>query len=265
MNDILTRNYVKITGSGQKALMFAHGFGCSQQVWSEMVPSFSADYRVILFDYVGAGNSDLSSYDVARYGSLNGYANDIIDICTALQLQNVIFVGHSVSAMIGVLAAELRPDLFEKLIFLGPSPRYLNAEDYHGGFEKKDIDQLLEMMDSNYLGWSSAMGPAIMGNADRPELGERLTDNFCKTDPAIALNFARVTFLSDTRTHLPNVQVPSLTLQCREDIIAPLEVGYYINQHTPKNTLKILSATGHCSHLSAPAETVEAIKAFIED
>lgn len=246
-------------------MLFAHGYGCDQHVWTAITGAFEKDYKLVLFDYVGAGQSDLSAYDIERYSTLKGYAADVIEICDELHITDAIFVGHSVSGMIGVIAANQRPELFSKLVFLGPSPRYLNDGEYTGGFEKETLEELFEVMDSNYLGWSQAMGPAIMGNPDKPELGETLTNSFCATDPDIAKRFARVTFLSDNRADLPGLKIPSLTLQCREDIIAPMEVGQYISEHAPLNKLVILEATGHCSHMSAPVETIAAIKAFIED
>ena len=263
MTDILKRNNVNIIGDGQKVMMFAHGFGCDQNVWSYLVEAFSSDYKLVLFDYVGAGKSEMAAYDSQKYSKLEGYARDILDICETLEIRDAIFVGHSVSSIIGLLAANQEPTYFEKLIFIGPSPRYMNDEGYVGGFERESLEQLFEMMDSNYLGWSRSLAPAIMGNPERPELGDTLTNNFCATDPKIASEFARVTFLSDNRSDLSRVQIPSLTLQCTEDIIAPLEVGYYIKENTPGNSLVIMKATGHCPHMSAPEETVKAIKVFI--
>lgn len=263
MTNILKRNNVHIVGSGKQFMIFAHGYGCDQHVWEALIPAFEQDYKIVLFDYVGAGESDLTAYDAKRYSSLHGYAQDVLEICEGLNIQDAIFVGHSVSSMIGVLAANQKPGLFSKLIFLGPSPCYLNKGDYHGGFEKSDLDGLFEMMDNNYLGWAKALAPQIMANGDRPELGETLTNSFCATDPEIAKQFARVTFLSDNREDLPKLSVPSLTLQCSSDIIAPMEVGKYIEKHTPGNVIKVLNATGHCSHMSAPEETIAAIKAFI--
>lgn len=256
---------MNIIGNGEKTMVFAHGFGCDQHVWSYIIEEFTAQYRLVLFDYVGAGRSDLSAYNSERYGTLEGYAQDVLEICEALNLKEVIFVGHSVSSMIGMLAAIKEPSFFKQLIFIGPSPCYLNEENYKGGFQREDLEGLFEMMDSNYLGWSRTLAPVIMGNSDRPELGELLITNFCATNPKIAQEFARVTFLSDTRAELGNLNVESLTLQCSSDIIAPVEVGQYIEQHTPNNTLIQLKATGHCPHMSAPEETVQAIKAFIKD
>jgi sigma-B regulation protein RsbQ len=257
------RNNVKISGRGTQPIMFAHGFGCDQQSWQFITDAFEDDYKVILFDYVGAGHSDLSAFDPSKYSSLEGYAEDVLDICEELDLRNVIFVGHSVSSMIGILAANKNPEYFEKLILIGPSPRYLNDEGYVGGFERKDLENLFEFMDSNYLGWSSTMAPAIMGNPDRPELGQFLTTSFCTTDPDIARSFARTTFFSDNREDLEKVSKPSLTLQCSDDIIAPEQIGEFVRQHTPGNTLYHMKATGHCPHISAPGETIKAIKEYL--
>lgn len=244
-------------------MVFAHGFGCDQNAWNYVINEFTDDYKLILFDYVGAGKSDLKAYDSSRYNKLDGYAEDILELGEELNIKDSIFVGHSVSSMIGVLAALKSPTMFEKLIFVGPSPRYLNDEGYVGGFERQDLEGLFDMMDSNYLGWSRTLAPAIMGSPDKPEMGELLTNSFCATDPDIAREFARVTFLSDNRKDLPLLNIPSLTLQCSEDIIAPTQVGYYINENTKDNSLVIMKATGHCPHMSAPEETVAAIKAFI--
>jgi sigma-B regulation protein RsbQ len=245
-------------------MVFAHGYGCDQQVWNDIIKGFKDDYTIVTFDYVGAGQSDLDAYSSLRYSTLNGYAQDILEVYDALNLKDTILVGHSVSSMIGLLAAVERPELFSKLIFLGPSPRYLNDGDYFGGFERQDLDDLFAMMDNNYLGWSRALAPSIIGNPDRPELGERLTNNFCATDPEIAQQFARVTFLSDNRVDLPKLKVPSLTLQCSNDIIAPIQVGHYMNEHMQENTLIILDAEGHCPHMSAPAETISQIKSYLK-
>jgi sigma-B regulation protein RsbQ len=250
--------------SDGQPMLFAHGFGCDQNMWRLVVPAFEDEYRIVLFDHVGAGGSDLSSYDPARYGSLSGYARDVVEICDELELRDVVFVGHSVSAMVGVLAAAQRPELFAKLVLVGPSPRYIDDEGYRGGFSASDIEELLESLDSNFLGWSQTMAPAIMGNADRPELGEELTNSFCRTDPAIARDFARVTFTSDNRGDLRRVRVPSLVLQCRDDVIAPVEVGEYVHAHLPGSELVLLDATGHCPNLSAPGELVAAMQSYLK-
>jgi sigma-B regulation protein RsbQ len=263
MTDILKRNNVNIYGSGEKTMVFAHGYGCDQHVWSDIQGAFESNYRLVAFDYVGAGGSDLSAYDKERYNSLSGYAQDILEVYEALDLSDTILVGHSVSSMIGLLAAVDRPELFSKLIFLGPSPRYLNDEDYFGGFERTDLEELFTMMDENYLGWSRALAPSIMGNSERPELGERLTNNFCATDPEIAKQFARVTFLSDNRADLAKLTVPSLTLQCSSDIIAPIQVGEYMHANMKDNTLVVMKASGHCPHMSAPEETIRIMKEYL--
>lgn len=244
-------------------MLFAHGFGCDQNMWRFVWPEFVDDHRIVLFDHVGSGGSDLEAYDRERYSTLDGYADDMLEICRDLGLADVVFVGHSVSAMIGVLAAAADPERFSRLVLVGPSPRYLDDDSYVGGFSAEDIEELLESLDSNYLGWSSTMAPIIVGNPDRPELGEELTNSFCRTDPDIAAQFARVTFLSDNRSDLGRVSTPTLLLQCSEDVIAPEAVGEYVHREMPSSTLVRLRATGHCPNLSAPDETVAAIKAFL--
>jgi sigma-B regulation protein RsbQ len=269
---VLQRNNVTVTGAGTRAMVFAHGYGCDQAMWRLVAPAFADDYRIVLFDHVGAGRSDLSAYDRRKYSTLRGYADDLLEICAELGVEGGVFVGHSVSAMIGVLAAIKEPGHFGKLILIGPSPRYINDDSnddsddgYAGGFSEADIRGLLEFQESNYLGWASTLAPAIMGNPDRPTLGEELTNSFCRTDPAIARQFAAVTFLSDNRADLPKVAVPALILQCREDVIAPLAVGEYVHHHLPESQLVVMDATGHCPHLSAPDETIAAMKAFLAD
>jgi len=264
MIDVLKRNNVKILGQGNQTMIFAHGFGCDQNTWRYVIDSFKDSYKIVLFDYVGAGKSDLDSYDSKKYNSLKGYANDIIEICEVLNIKDAIFVGHSVSSMIGMLAAIEQPSYFSKMIFLGPSARYIHDNDYNGAMNQEDLLALLEVMDSNYLGWSQQMAPAIMGNPDKPSLGEDLTNSFCATNPDIAKDFARVTFLSDNRADLPLLQVQSLTLQCAEDVLAPEHSGQYIYENTPGNTMIQLKATGHCPHLSAPDEIITLIKSFIQ-
>ena len=262
--DVLARNNVKVSGRPDgPPILFAHGFGCDQNMWRFVAPEFEATHRVVRFDHVGAGGSDLSAWQPSRYETLRGYADDVLEICRALDLQRVVFVGHSVSAMIGVLAAVAEPERFDALVLVGPSPRYIDDPGYVGGFRREDIDGLLESLDSNYLGWSAAMAPAIMGNADRPELGAELTNSFCRTDPDIARHFARVTFLSDNREDLPRVTTRTLVLQCSDDVIAPRSVGEYVHRRIPGSRLVQMKATGHCPNLSAPEETVAAIKAFL--
>ena len=245
-------------------MLFAHGYGCDQNMWRYITPAFEADYQIILFDHMGFGQSDVSEYSPKKYGTLHAYADDILEICEALHLQDVIFVGHSVSAMIGVLAAIQAPKLFQKLVLIGPSPRYINEPDYIGGFDRKYIFDMLEALDSNYLAWSAAIAPVIMGNPQQPELSEELTNSFCRSHEEIARNFAYLTFLSDNRSDLNKLRTPSLILQCQEDVIAPLEVGKYMHQQLANSNLVILNATGHCPNLSAPEETIAAIKNFLQ-
>jgi sigma-B regulation protein RsbQ len=261
---VLKRNNVKTWGQGSQPMIFAHGYGCDQNMWRLVTPAFQQKHRIILFDHVGAGDSDVKSFDPTKYGALDGYATDLLEICTELNLKNVLFVGHSVSAMIGVLAAIREPDLFDRLILIGPSPCYLDDGDYRGGFSKDDIEGLLDFLDRNYLGWSATMAPVIMGNPDRPELSAELANSFCRTDPEIAKHFARVTFLSDNRSDLSSVKTPSVILQCAEDSIAPLQVGHYVHDHLANSCLILMKATGHCPHLSAPEETIVAIKQGLE-
>jgi sigma-B regulation protein RsbQ len=262
--NVMQKNNVKISGaeSGQ-AIVFAHGYGCDQNMWRFVAPAFADEHRIVLFDHVGAGLSEPSAYSRGRYESLRGYASDVLEILRELGLTRVIFVGHSVSSMIGVLAAVEEPERFDKLILVGPSPRYIDDGDYTGGFSREDIDGLLDSLDSNYLGWSSAMAPVIMGNPERPELGAELTNSFCRTNPEIAKHFARVTFLSDNRADLPKVTARTLVLQCSEDVIAPRSVGEYVHHQIPGSELVLMEATGHCPNLSAPEETVAAIRAFL--
>jgi sigma-B regulation protein RsbQ len=249
-----------------RPLVFAHGFGCDQVMWRFVTPDFEVDHQVVLFDHVGAGRSDLSAYDPEKYGSLRGYASDIVEICRELGLRDVVLVGHSVSAMIGVLALQEAPELFGALVMVGPNPRYIDDGDYVGGFRRADIAGLLDALDSNHLGWSAQMAPVIMGNhPEHPELAEELTNSFCRTDPDIARQFARVTFLSDNRADLADVAVPTLVLQCSEDVIAPDVVGRFVHEAIAGSTFTKLAATGHVPHLSAPEETTAAIRAFLTE
>lgn len=266
MGNVLQRNCVRVGGSPDgRPMLLAHGFGCDQEMWRFVVPEFERDHRIVLFDHVGAGNSDLRAYDRAKYDSLRGYAADIVEICRELELSDVVFVGHSVSAMIGVLALQQAPDVFGALVMIGPSPRYVDDGDYVGGFSRTDIAGLLEALDANHLGWSAQMAPVIMGVPDQPELAAELTNSFCRTDPDITRHFARVTFLSDNRADLPGVGVPTLVLQCTDDVIAPEVVGRYVHESIAGSVLTRLAATGHCPHLSAPEETAAAIRAFLPE
>ncbi len=262
--DVLARNNVTVSGlAGGPPIAFAHGFGCDQGMWRHVAPAFESTHHVVLFDHVGAGGSDLTAYEPAKYARLDGYAADLVEVLDALAVTDVVFVGHSVSAMIGVLAAAERPDLFARLVLVGPSPRYVDDDGYRGGFSRAEIDELLETMDGNYLGWSAHVAPLVMGAPDRPELGEELTSSFCRTDPDLARRFARTTFLSDNRADLARVRTPALVLQCRDDVIAPMEVGAYVHEHLPGSELTVLDATGHCPNLSAPDQVVEAIRRYL--
>ncbi len=263
--DVLTRNNVTVSGNPEgPPMLFVHGFGCDQNMWRLVTPAFEDRYRIVLMDHVGSGGSDLSAYDRERYAALDGYGQDVVEVCQALGLTDVVYVGHSVSAMVGVLAAKRAPGLFSRLVLIGPSPRYIDDQDYVGGFTREDIEGLLDSLDSNYLGWSSAMAPVIMGNPDRPQLGAELTNSFCRTDPEIARQFARVTFTSDNRADLGSVSVPALVLQCSDDVIAPTQVGRYVHEHLDGSTMVQLAATGHCPNLSAPEETADAIASWLD-
>jgi sigma-B regulation protein RsbQ len=261
--DVIRRNNVKVLGRGTQPMLFAHGFGCDQQMWRYVAPAFEDDYRVVTFDYVGWGGSDRSCYDERRYGALEGYTQDVLDVIHALDLDDVVFVGHSVSSIVGVLAANQEPTRFAELVLIGPSPRYINDTPYVGGFERGDIDGLFEMMDKNFIGWANFLAPAIVRNPDRPELGEELTRSFCSTDPLIARRFAQATFYADNRQDLTAVRTPSLILQCADDMVAPEAVGDYLHAQLPQSTLVRMKATGHCPHLSHPTETIALIKQYL--
>lgn len=245
-------------------LVFAHGFGCSQDMWRYVAPAFLDDHRVILFDHVGAGGSDVAAYDEVRHADLRGYAEDVVELLAELDVRDVTFVGHSVSAMIGVLSQVAAPERIDQLVLLCPSPRYLDDGDYHGGFGRADMEELLDLVDRNYLGWANAMAPTIMANPDRPALAAELEDSFCRTDERIARQFARATFLADNRADLPEVTARTLVVQVAEDAIAPVEVGTYVAEHVPDAELTVLDTSGHCPNLSAPDETIAAIRAFLD-
>lgn len=261
--NVLKQNNVHVSGDGPATMVFAHGFGCDQHMWRLMAPAFQDRYRVVTFDLVGSGLSDLSAYDRDKYGTLQGYADDVIEIVRQCAQGPVVLVGHSVSAMIGMLADLKAPGTFAAQIMIGPSPCYINDGDYVGGFERSDIDSLLETLDSNYLGWSSNMAPVIMGAPNQPELGVELTNSFCRTDPDIAKHFARVTFLSDNREDLARLLTPTLILQCTDDLIAPCCVGEYMQRVIPNSTLRLIENTGHCPHLSAPSASRDAVEEFL--
>src|SRR3954471_1896259 len=260
---ILVRNNVKISGRGTQPMLFAHGFGCDQNMWRFVAPAFEDDYQVILFDYVGSGQSDLAAYDAERYASLDGYAQDVLDVCEALDLQDVVFVGHSVSGMVGVLAANREPERFAKLVLLGPSARYVNDAEYAGGFERADLEGLIDMMDRNFIGWANFLAPVIMKNPERPELGAELHESFCSTDPVIAKRFAEATFFADNRSDAAAARVPSLIVQCADDAIAPQAVGQYLHRTMPRSEFRLLDVSGHCPHMSHPDETIAAMREYL--
>jgi sigma-B regulation protein RsbQ len=261
---VSTRNDVRVSGvPGARPIVFAHGYGCDQNMWRFMTPDFEVDHRVVTYDHVGFGHSDLAAYDAVKYNSLRGYAGDLVEVLEELDLDDVVFVGHSVSAMIGLLAHQQAPERFGAMVMVGPSPRYVDDDGYTGGFSKAQITELLDNLDANHLGWSTAMAPVIMGNPDRPELAEELTNSFCRTDPDVARQFARVAFLSDNRADLSSLDLPTLVLQCSQDVIAPEVVGRYVHEHVPGSVFHQLAATGHCPNLSAPAETTAAIRSFL--
>ena len=261
--EVRQRNNVRVMGEGPATLVFSHGFGCDQNAWRLLAPRYAERFRVVLFDLVGSGRSDLSAYDFDKYATLQGYADDLLEILDGVGPEPVVFVGHSVSAMIGMLADLSVPERFSAHVMVGPSPCYVRDASYDGGFSRGDIDSLLDTLESNYLGWASNMAPVIMGAPGQPELGMELTNSFCRTDPDIARQFARVTFLSDNRADLAGVAVPTLVLQCSQDVIAPDAVGRYVHEQIPGSTFAQLAATGHCPHLSAPEETTAAIRAFL--
>ena len=259
----IERNNIRINGYGERAMVFAHGFGCDQNMWRFVEPAFRDRFRTVLIDHVGAGQSDLTAYNPRKYASLEGYADDVVEIVRELSLTNAIFVGHSVSGMIGALASIKAPEMIGDLIMVGPSPRYIDDGDYVGGFTAAQIEEMLESLADNHLGWSAAIAPAIMGNADRPELGEELTNSFCRTDPEIAKQFARATFTSDNRGDLPKVKARTLILQSSDDIIADEQVGEYVHKAITGSQIAYLKASGHCPNLSAPGEVISAMDNFV--
>lgn len=264
-DSILLRNNVRVGGTdGKPTMVFAHGFGCDQNMWRYVAPAFADTHRLVLFDYVGCGQSDLGAFDGARYATLDGYAQDLLEVCEALDVRQAVLVGHSVSAMIGLLAAIRQPSRFSRLVMIGPSPRYINDPPYVGGFERDDVENLLSLMDHNYIGWAAALAPMVIGDPDRPDVTAELERSFCSTDPQAARTFARATFFADNRADLPRAPVPSLILQVRDDALAPMAVGRYLADHMPLSELVVLEATGHCPHMSHPQLTIDAIRNDLE-
>ena len=268
--DVLRRNHVRITGQGQQPIVFAHGFGCDQQMWRFVAPAFEATHKVVLFDHIGCGKADIGAYDEKRHATIAGYAQDILEVIRAADLHDVIFVGHSVSAMMGVLACNAEPQRFAKLVLVGPSPRYLNeaapragAAAYVGGFERSDIESLVDLMDSNMLGWADYLAPVVMGAASSPELTQELKSSFCANDPYIARRFAMATFMGDNRADLPDVTAPTLIIQCADDAIAPTAVGRYVHEHIAGSVLEVMDASGHCPHMTHPGETIDLIRRYL--
>ena len=264
--DVFSRHNVVVGDGPGRALVFAHGFGCDQQMWRFVAPAFEATHRVVLFDHVGCGRSDLSAYDERRHATLDGYAQDLADIVVAADLRDAVLVGHSVSAMIAALAWRRVPDRVSRLVMVCPSPRYLNdPPDYVGGFERADIDGLLEMIESNMLGWASFLAPVVMGPDSPAELTDELKASFCAVDPYITRRFAQATFLGDNRHDLPTFTVPTLVLQVTDDAIAPRHVGDYVCRHLPDARLALIDGSGHCPHLTHPGPTIAHLRAFLAD
>lgn len=261
---ILARNNVSMTGQGRRTLVFAHGLGCDQTMWRFVVQDFVRDSKVVLLDHVGSGRSDRNAFRIEKHGSLQGYVDDLLEVCDALDLEQVVLIGHSVSGMLGLLAAQRDPQRFTCIVMVGPSPRYIDDHNYVGGFSRPDVDELLELLETNHEEWSRQMAPQIMNRPDRPELAQELANSFCRMDPLVARYFARATFLCDFRSELPNCAVPTLIMQCTGDILVPVEVGRYLQQHLPDSDLVIMEAKGHCPHMSAPAETIAVIRDYLD-
>lgn len=257
------RNNVQVVGTDKPVMLFSHGFGCDQTIWRFLTPILAVDYQLVLFDHVGAGLADPAAYDPQKYASLDGYAQDIVEICRALELREVVLVGHSVGATIAMLAAIQAPEHFSRLVLLAPSPCYLNEPDYAGGFDRANIEQLLASMDSDYGSWANMFAALLAGESNDPALGAELVNRFCSTDSVVAKQFARVAFLADNRADMAHLQTPSLLLQCAQDAVAPAEVGEFLVRQLPHATLVQLRTTGHCPHLSAPLETLDAMRTYL--
>lgn len=262
MANIIQRNNVVVTGDGPQTLLLAHGFGCDQRMWRRVIPHFTSTHRVVTFDYVGAGRSDRSAYTSERYRTFRGYSQDILEVCDALSLNQVIFIGHSASSMIGMQASFAEPERFARMVMVTPSPRYLNdPPHYVGGFERSDIEQLFDLMDQNFIGWASTFADVA---AEQPELARELSESFCSTDPRTAREFAEAVFWSDHRAELPQITVPSLIVQCSDDDICPISVGEYMHRHIPRSTLRLMNVSGHLPHMSHPEETAALIKEYLD-
>eukprot|EP01013_Petalomonas_cantuscygni_P004879 TRINITY_DN15338_c0_g1_i1.p2 TRINITY_DN15338_c0_g1~~TRINITY_DN15338_c0_g1_i1.p2 ORF type:complete len:267 (-),score=70.09 TRINITY_DN15338_c0_g1_i1:31-831(-) len=256
-------NNINFAGSGEAPIVFAHGFGCDQSMWKQVAPDFEKDHRVILFDLTGAGQSNRARYDFTRYETLDGHAEDVVEILEELDLRDVTLVGHSVSAMIASLAAISAPDRIARLVLVAPSPCFLNDGDYIGGFEKTDLEGILDLMDENYLGWASQFAPQIAGEPGGGPAADDLTQSFCQTDPDVARHFGRVTFMSDRRADVPRTNRPALILQCSDDLLAPVGVGEWMHRSIEGSTLEVLPVNGHCPHMTAPDLTLGAIRRFL--
>lgn len=264
-DDIISRNNVKVFGTGEHTLLLAHGFGCDQNMWRFVTSNLSKYFRIIQFDYVGSGNSDVSAFDVEKYSSLEGYAEDIIDICQVFELEKITLVGHSVSSMIGLIASVKAPQYFENIVMVCPSPCFLNQPpDYLGGFDRADLEELIELMDKNYIGWANYLGPLVMGAENSVEMIKELSDSFCSTDPIIAKTFAKATFFSDLRNLLPQAKHPALILQSGTDALAATSIGVFMHDSMPNSELKVIEAEGHCLHMTHPNEVNRSIIDFAQ-
>lgn len=261
---IIARNNVKIFGEGEQTLLLAHGFGCDQNMWRFVKSDLGKKYRLVLFDYVGSGKSDLASFSSEKYSALDGYAENIIDVCRALNLEKVTIVGHSVSSMIGLIASIDSPQYFANMVMICPSPCFLNfPPNYFGGFERKDLEELIDLMDKNYIGWANYLAPLVMGSNNSPELIGEMSGSFCSTDPIIARVFAEATFFSDHRDILPKAKHPALVLQSRVDALASPSVGEYVQNNLPNSKMEIIDAEGHCLHMTCPEKIVQQIIDFV--
>ncbi|MEW6491595.1 MAG: alpha/beta hydrolase [Cyanobacteriota bacterium] len=258
-SSIMQRNNVQVLGDGPQTIIFAHGFGSDQMAWRHQVATFASDFRIILFDHVGAGKSDFSAYSPRRYSSIYSYADDLLDLCAELKLTKSILVGHSVSGMVSLLAALVEPDCFSQLIFISASPRYLNDVGYYGGFEQSDLDALYEAMSTNYYAWASGFAPIAMATQDKPELAKEFANTLAAIRPDIAQAVSRVIFQSDHRAELPRLKIPTVILQASDDIAVPPEVGQYMANVIPHSKLIKINAKGHLPHLSAPDVVTSAI------